>query len=256
MRKQGLDASGQPVSSYWKARIEAEEGRVRVQELEEEIAQLRSQQPDPSPFILLTQSQEEELVRLRAENAKLRSNSQTKELKSALLEMECAKRTAATKFQEHLRVLQEKERELRKETQEAIRSRDFWKNEAEMLRKSLKDLHASMLSTENEEVIPLGRTPTIRDFLLWVGVRLTEGRVLAIGDDFGVPISIEVKDGSLRRVHEVDIGVRKSFQTVALSDSVPQLVSIFFPYKSYCGYQTDPRILEAFRILGRPLTTM
>ena len=34
MRKQGLDDKGTPISSYWKARIEAEERRVQIQELQ------------------------------------------------------------------------------------------------------------------------------------------------------------------------------------------------------------------------------
>ena len=40
LRRQGLDVDGNPVSSYWKARIEAEERRVRVHELEAEIEYL------------------------------------------------------------------------------------------------------------------------------------------------------------------------------------------------------------------------
>jgi hypothetical protein len=335
MKQQGLNEHGQPVSSYWKARIEAEEGRVRVRELEDQLDLLRRH---PLPVMgptrretelrgevrgLLGEIHElEEQVRGAQQNLQVREEAllgEVHELKEELqrsrqgfrvreaalqetvYELEDQVRGAQQKLQGGDRELQgkiheleeqvrgaqqgspERERELQgkvHELGEQVRGAQHkfqeihrkYQVQNQQLRKAIRELEkqrdvsrarvkawkGSQRGTPKSAggkggVAPLGRYPSVRDLLEWMGIDLKENRVLAVGTEGITGISIEVRKEHLERVSNPTRGDSYVYHKLSLGAPAEQLPSIFVPYSHYNEYGTDEGVRALFQALGRPL---
>lgn len=287
MRKLGLDAEGVPISSYWKARIEAEEGRVLVKELTAEITTLRSnvtlvpsanvtgefqsklQELQALNQSFLNQSLEKErrtlekkdeesraLIlsgRISADSGVLRKNLT---LANAIPKIDPQQeiRNATGKLQARLQELQHLNQSLKKEIQTLEKSRGSWKDKALALEARLSSMTTP--STIGTTVEPLGRVPSIQDLLSWLGVRIYDSAVLAAGVHSGNAIRIEVQGDSLIRAIDLPGGAKRIYKVVPLSAEVKELFTLFLPYSGYHGYRTDFGVVEAFKMLGRPLSML
>ena len=244
-KPRGTDKKGKPLSSYWKAKLELEEATARIAELEAENAQLKaggaSAAPAPAPA---TSAPAAPSAAASGDNEALLD--QIRALKQQAVERKSTHEEMVAKFQKDLAGLKETVRDAEKD-------RDRAKDEVKRLESKVEALESVGSDGESSgAVTKVEGFPTVRQLLSWFGLSL-HPRIIATGHTGSARLDIEIREKDVARVITLDSGTSRVYDVVGLDAPADQLLTVFLPYRRYFELQTEARVIDVCRLLGRPL---
>jgi len=219
-RKQvrGIGPDGKPLSSYWKAKLDAESRQERIEELGRLLGESQRNLAEVRDVLERMNSLVEQAREFKTRNKKLQNTA-------------LGLRTTNEKAKARIKEL---EREVDSLTTKLTRAKT-----------SLKDARSKAKGTSGRG------TQTIRGMFEWLGVELRP-RVLVEGvsgrDTFRVVLR---EDDTLARVEMLG-SEERVYYTAFLSDPARKIIDLIKPSRRISSYSSDGLVLEALKLMGAP----
>lgn len=213
----GIGPDGKPLSSYWKAKLDAEARQARIDNLEKALKEARE-------------------AHARAQTALEKVSSSSVKNRDA---------------EERNEKLQATVRGLRASLDSAkLKNRELEK-EAKNLNTRLTRAQTSLKEARLKSKGVSGQGPfTIRGLFEWLGVDLSTPRTLVEGVCGRDPFQVVLReDETLARV-EVVGSDRRVYYTAHLSDPPRKIIELVKPCRQISSYHSDERVLDALKMMG------
>lgn len=234
----GVGEDGKPLSSYWKAKLLAEEREERVRQLEEELQKAHHK----------IESLERTLQGARI--------SHSQEVRSLRQDQEGRSAEEVSSLREQLDVRKRNFDKLQKKYVDSEKVKKKLLREVKKRDKENEELRSQIQCLMEREAAVGGSSgglpeQTVRGLLRWFRVPLREGVLLRGRSSLTSTFLIRLRsDGVLERVEELIGGEERVYFTVKPSEPPRNLFKMLLPCKKVSRLDSDGGFIEALKLMG------